>query len=379
MNFDLSDEQQVVRDLATQLFSNLAPVERVKAVERSTDPNDRGFDRDLWSQLAESGILALCLPEEDGGSGMGTVELALVLEQQGRHVAPIPLWSTLVAAMTIAEFGTAAQRAAHLPPVASGERVLSIALAEAGANDVLKPSVRATAEAGALRVRGTKPAVPYGQHADAVLVPAVDDSGAVVLVLIDTASDGVVRIGVETTAHEPQAHLDLDVVVPLTAVLGHDGSSNAVHGGEALRWLYEHSLVGLCAIQLGVAQGSLAIMAEHVSNRQQFGKPLSTFQAVTQRAADGYITTEAMRVTTLNAAWRLAEGYDARRDVEVATFWASDGGQQVITAGQHLHGGIGSDVDYPVHRYFLWGTQLSTILGGASAHLARLGRLIAST
>lgn len=379
MNFDLSDEQQVVRDLATQLFSNLAPVERVKAVERTTDPHDRGFDRELWAQLAESGILSLCLPEDDGGSGMGTVEMALVLEQQGRYVAPVPLWPTLVASMAVAEFGTAEQRAAHLPAVAAGERVLSVALAEAGANDVLRPTLRATAERDGLRIRGTKPAVPFGQHADAVIVPAVDDSGAVVLVVIDTTADGVVRIGVDTTAHEPQAHLDLDVVVPVTAVLGHDGSENAVHGGEALRWVYEHSLVALCAIQLGVAQGSLSIMSQHVSTRQQFGKPLSTFQAVTQRAADGYITTEAMRVTTLNAAWRLAEGYDARRDVEVATFWAADGGQQVITAGQHLHGGIGSDIDYPVHRYFLWGTQLATVLGGASAHLARLGRLIAST
>lgn len=379
MNFDLSDEQQVVRDLATQLFSNLAPVERVKAIERSSDPQVKGFDRDLWAQLAESGILALCLPEDDGGSGMGTVEMALVLEQQGRHVAPVPLWSTLVTAAAIAEFGTAAQRSQILPAVAAGDAVLSVALAEPGANDVLNPTLRATAEAGGLRLRGTRPAVPHGQHADTVLVPALDDTGAVVLVLVDTAADGVMRIAVDTTAHEPQAHLDLDVLVPITAVLGHDGSTNEVHGREALRWVYEHSLVALCAIQLGVAQGSLAIMSEHVSNRQQFGRPLSTFQAVTQRAADGYITTEAMRVTMLNAAWRLAEGYDARRDVEVATFWAADGGQQVITAGQHLHGGIGSDIDYPVHRYFLWGTQLATILGGASAHLARLGRLIAST
>lgn len=378
MNFDLSDEQQVVRDLATQLFSGLVTVERIKAVETSDDPANRGFDRDLWAQLAESGIQGLCLPEDDGGSGMGMVELALVLEQQGRHVAPVPLWPTVTAAIVIAEFGTADQRSAYLPGVVAGETVLSLALAEAGANDVFAPSTRARREGDNVRVTGFKPAVPHGQHADAVIVPALDDDGAIVLVVIDTAADGVVRIGVDTTAHEPQAHLDLDVLLPATAILGHDGSTNSVHGGEALRWAYEHALVGLCAMQLGVAQGSLAIMSQHVSTRQQFGKPLSTFQAVTQRAADGYITTEAMRVTTLNAAWRLGEGYDARRDVEVATFWASDGGQQVITAGQHLHGGIGSDVDYPVHRYFLWGTQLATVLGGASAHLARLGKLIAS-
>ena len=378
MNFDLSDEQQVVRDLASQLFSGLVTVERVKAVERDTDPERRGFDRDLWAQLAESGIQGLCLPEDDGGSGMGPVELALVLEQQGRHVAPVPLWATVTAAMTIAEFGTVAQRAAHLPGVVAGERVLSIALAEAGANDVFAPSVTATPEGDGFRISGLKPAVPYGQHADVVLVTARRTDGEIVIALVDTSAPGVTRIAVDTTAHEPQAHLDLDVVVPADALLGHGGDAPAPHGGEMLRWLYEHALVGLCAMQLGVAQGSLAIMSEHVSNRQQFGKPLSTFQAVTQRAADGYITTEAMRVTTLNAAWRLGEGYDARREVEVAIFWAADGGQQVITAGQHLHGGIGSDVDYPVHRYYLWGSQIASVLGGASVHLSRLGRLIAS-
>jgi 3-oxocholest-4-en-26-oyl-CoA dehydrogenase beta subunit len=116
-----------------------------------------------------------------------------------------------------------------------------------------------------------------------------------------------------------------------------------------------------------------------LSSRRQFGKPLAAFQATTQRAADGYITTEAMRVTALNAAWRLAEGFDARRDVSVAAYWASEGAQQVVTAAQHLHGGIGADVDYPVHRYFLWGIQLASVLGSASAHLARLGNLIART
>jgi alkylation response protein AidB-like acyl-CoA dehydrogenase len=150
-------------------------------------------------------------------------------------------------------------------------------------------------------------------------------------------------------------------------------------GAEQVRWLFERALTLGCATQLGVAQGALALTAEHVSQREQFGKPLSTFQAVTQRAADAYITTEALRVTTLNAAWRLSEGLDARRDVLVAAYWASEGTQQVVTACQHLHGGIGADVDYPVHRYFLWGIQTATALGSASSHLARLGQLIRTT
>jgi alkylation response protein AidB-like acyl-CoA dehydrogenase len=137
-------------------------------------------------------------------------------------------------------------------------------------------------------------------------------------------------------------------------------------------------LVALCGVHLGVAEGSLALTAQHLGTRHQFGRPLSAFQAVGQRAADAYITTEALRVTTLNAAWRLAEGLPARRDVLIAAYWASEGGQQITLAGQHLHGGIGADIDFPVHRHFLWSSQLANTLGTASSHLARLGELIAA-
>jgi acyl-CoA dehydrogenase len=181
---------------------------------------------------------------------------------------------------------------------------------------------------------------------------------------------------VKTTNHEPQAHIAFDCTIALNDILGH---GTDIDNREALRSIFEHSLTALAAIQVGVAEGSLAYVSTHLSSRRQFGKPLAAFQATTQRAADGYITTEAMRVTALNAAWRLAEGFDARRDVAVAAYWASEGAQQVVTASQHLHGGIGADVDYPVHRYFLWGIQLASVLGSASSHLARLGNLIART
>jgi 3-oxocholest-4-en-26-oyl-CoA dehydrogenase beta subunit len=372
VNFELSDEQEVVRDLAAQIFEGGATVERLKAAERGD-----GFDRDLWRQLADANLLGLCLPEAHGGSGMGMVEVALLLEQQGRSVAPVPLWSTVgIAGLAIAQFGTPAQQAAWLPGIAGGELVLGAALAESGANDPLQPSVVATPEAGGVRLHGTKPAVPYGQHAIRLLVPARRPDGTTVIALVDPTATGVSTIALATTNHEPQVHLELDgVLIADGELLG----GPDLDGAAALGWIVERALVGLCALQLGVAEASMRITARHVSTRTQFGKPLSAFQAVTQRAADGYITCEAMRVTMLNAAWRLAEGVDARGDVLVAAYWATEGGQQVVTAGQHLHGGMGADVDYPVHRYFLWGIQLATALGGASAQLARLGRLMATT
>lgn len=370
MNFDLTEEQEVVRDLARQIFEGQAPPERVKEVE-SAD----GFDRELWAQLAASGIQALCVPEEHGGSGMGMVEAALVLTELGRRVAPVPLAPSMVAALVLARHGTPEQQQRYLPRIAAGE-VVAIALAEPGANDLAHPSLKATPTGSSVHLAGVKPAVPHAQNAAILLVSASLPDGAPLVVVVDTAdAAGGLRVTpLSTTNHEPQAELELDLTVGAEQVLGAPGGS----GADVLRALAEHSLAAIAALQVGVAEGSLKMTAEHLSTRIQFGRPLSAFQATGQRAADGYITTEAMRVTALNAAWRLSSGLDAARDVAVAAYWATEGAQLVVLAGQHLHGGIGSDVDYPVHRYFLWGTQLATALGGASSHLARLGQLIAT-
>ena len=154
---------------------------------------------------------------------------------------------------------------------------------------------------------------------------------------------------------------------------GDDGSD----GRRALAWTLDRALLGLCAMQVGVAEGALRMAAEYTSQRHQFGRPLSTFQGVSLKAADAFIDTEAMRVTLWQAAWRLTEGLDATAEVMVAKWWASEGGQRAVHITQHLHGGMGADVDYPVHRHFLWGKQIETTLGGSSALLARLGRHLA--
>lgn len=363
MNFELSDEQTVVSDLAGRIIADLATTARVKAVEAAG-----GFDRDLWSAMADAGLLGLCLPEAHGGSGMGMVELALIAEAQGRHVAPVPVVPTIASAITVALHGSAELCAAVLPGVIDGSLVLTSALAESGANDVRTTTVRATPEAGGHRLTGFKPAVPYGQYAARVLVPAHDGQGNVAIYAVDTADLGVTIEPAITTDRQAAAHLTLDTVVPEWATFG---------TADTLTELVLAFTTGWCAVHLGVAEGSLAITADHVRTRNQFGKPLSSFQAVGQRAADGYITTEALRVTAMNAAWRMAEHLPAAHDVLVAAYWASEGGQQVTLACQHLHGGIGADIDYPVHRYFQWSSQLANTLGTASSHLARLGTMLA--
>jgi alkylation response protein AidB-like acyl-CoA dehydrogenase len=370
MNFDLSDEQNVVKDLAAQIFEGHATVERVKDVERDHD----GHDAVLWAELAKANLLGLCLPDEVGGSGYGLVELCLLLEQQGRRVAPVPLWATVVlGALPIAEFGTPAQREL-LAGVIVGDVLLSAALSETGADDAMRPSVTATRTATGWALAGFKPTVPAGQIAHRILVPARQDDGALGVFLVDPQASGIEVQPVRATSRQPFAHLVLDTTVAPEDRLGGDDGD-----GEAqLRFLLERALVGLCAIQLGVCAAAIEQTAAYTSTRTQFGKPLSTFQGVAHQAADAFILTEPMRVTMLQAAWRLTHGLSSGQEVLIAKYWASEGGQKVVHLCQHLHGGMGSDIDYPIHRYFLWGVQNETTLGAGSAQLARIGSLIAA-
>ncbi len=365
MDFTFSEEQEAVRDLAAQVFEGHATTERVKEVERSDD----GFDRELWRALADAGLLAIAVPEEHGGSGLGLIELCLLLEQQGRRVTPVPVWPTLVlGALAIAEFGTPSQQQAWLSRVARGDVVLTTALSETGVNDPLRPSVTATGDGESVRLDGTKVSVPAAHIADRVLVPASTGDGGLGVFLVDPAGPGVERTGATTTDRSKVAHLSF---------AGAPAEPLADEGRRVTTWMLDRALVGLCAMQAGVAEGALRMAADYTSERQQFGRPLSTFQGVALKAADAYIDTEAMRVTLWQAAWRLTAGLDAAKEVMVAKWWAAEGGQRVVHITQHLHGGMGADVDYPVHRYFLWGKQIEDTLGGASAQLARLGRALA--
>jgi 3-oxocholest-4-en-26-oyl-CoA dehydrogenase beta subunit len=368
VNFDLADEQQVVVDLAAQIFGGGTSVDRLKEIERSTDR----IDRTLWMQLADANLLGLCLPEEYGGSGLGMVEACLILIEQGRTLAPVPLWATVVsAALPIAEFGTTEQKATFLPGVVSGAVMLAAALTETGAGDLMHPTTRATRDGAIWRLDGVKPMVSAAQHADAILVSACDRSGDAGVFLVRSDAVGLTVTSEETTNYEAAATVTL--VNAEAERLGGD----ATHGREMLSWMLERSLVGLCALQVGVAESATARTAEYVSGRTQFGKPLSTFQAVGQQAADAFIYNQAMRATTLEAAWRMGEGLDARAAVMVAKYWASEGGAKAVHICQHLHGGMGADVDYPIHRYFLWGLWIESVLGSGSAQLSRLGELIA--
>lgn len=363
MDFEFDDDRSALGDLAGQIFTSLATVDRVVEVET----RENGFDRVLWQALAEAGLLGVALPEKSGGAGMGMLGLVSLLEQQGRRVAPIPLWSVVAgAALPIAEFGSAEQIDRLLPGLLDGTTLLTGAFESAPGGHSTLSAIR---KGDTLVVNGAITAVSGGAVAAGIVAPVVCDDGSVVVAVLPTDSAGVTVEPLAVTSRENAAAVRFgDAEIPAHDQLSGDGT-------EIVAWVRRRLRVALAAFQLGVCAEALRMTASYTSERVQFGRPLSTNQAVALRAADAYLDTESIRLTTCRAAWLLDAGREDEAEAACLTakWWASRGGLRVVHATQHLHGGIGADVDFPIHRYFLWGRQAAFTLGSADAIAAELG------
>jgi alkylation response protein AidB-like acyl-CoA dehydrogenase len=363
MDFTFTEEQETIAEVARQLFEHRATPEHLTELEAS----DVRYDAELWRELATADLLGIALPENVGGSGHGFLELALLLAEVGWSVAPVPVYATLLlGADTIARHGDEGQRQRYLPDVVTGGRLLTAGLAEPGRSDPTVPATTARRDGDGWRIDGSKALVPAAQVAHTVLVPAVDDDGVGVF-MVDLNADGVELRPVTTTNGEPHADVFLDGAV----VTGQNRLNG--NGAEMIESLHARALVGLCAIQLGVSERALRIAAAYTTEREQFGRPIGSFQAVQQRMADAFIDVEAIRWTMWQAAWLLEHGRRASRKAGIAKFWAGEAGARVAATAQQVHGGIGIDTTYPLFRYFLWAKHNELTLGSASAQLARLG------
>jgi 3-oxocholest-4-en-26-oyl-CoA dehydrogenase beta subunit len=327
-----------------------------------------------WGDLAAAGVLAAGLPASLDGAGLGLLEQCSVLIELGREVSDVPyLASIVLGAGALAEFGTAAQREQWAAAAGRGSVVLTAALAEEDGDDPRRPSARAERADGRWVLSGVKTAVDAAPRADLFLVPCATPDG--VLVFLVAPSDAGVSV-------EPQQLTDFASagrVVLAGVVLGDDRvlAGNG-QGAEVADWLVARATVGLCAVQSGVIERALELTAEYAKSRVAFGRPIGSFQAVTQRLADAFVDVEAVRLTMWQAAWLLSAG-DSGADVAVATakFWAAEAGHRVAHTAVHVHGGIGIDVTYPVHRYFVAAKQHEFALGGATAQLRRIGGVLA--
>jgi 3-oxo-4-pregnene-20-carboxyl-CoA dehydrogenase alpha subunit len=322
MDFTPGDSQQAVATLAAEVLT-------------AADP---------WKELAQAGLLDASPPD-----GLSVLDTATLLTEIGRHapqVAMKALATLMTGAVPVARWGDDDLKQALLPAVASGELLLTASRRGASLG----------ADVSRRGVSGTAIGVLHAAEARRVLVPVA--SG---VVLIDPRSEGVTLTRTPASSGQPEYALRMDRV----RVAGMLGGPGGLAGLENL------AVAGACALIDGAVAGALALTRDHVATRQQFGRPLAAFQAVSQQIAEVYIASRTMHLATLSACWRLSEGRDPGADLAVAGYWCAEQASRAVRLCHHLHGGLGMDVTYPLHRFSALVADLTRYLGGAEYRLER--------
>ncbi|WP_327354796.1 acyl-CoA dehydrogenase family protein [Streptomyces sp. NBC_01304] len=373
MDFTFTEEQQAAVEAAKAVFADVA-ADGVPSPALTPGAVADDFDRALWGKLAEADLLSLLLDSEYEGAGLDAIALCLVLRESAKVLARVPLLESSAAAYAVGTYGGAELKQRILPRAAKGELVLTVAANGRTGHDGAELAVTARQDGTDWLLDGAQTGVPWAQNADLIVVPAHTAAGGTVLALVPRVTEGLSLADQYSTSGERLAELHLYAVrVPAGDLIDADG---------AWEWLRNLLATGTCALALGLGEGVLGMTSEYTSKREQFGFPVATFQAVAVQSADRYIDLRAMEVTLWQAAWRIATGASgalpASGDVAVAKIWASDGVRRVVQTAQHLHGGFGSDTDYPLHRYHAWAKQLELSLGPAAAHEEALGELLAA-
>ena len=330
MDFTPAETQQAVAGLAAEVLA--------AEVLASADP---------WKELARAGLLSV------GPDALGLLDTAVLLTEIGRRAPSLKAHATLMTgALPIARWGSDELKQALLPGVASGELLLTAAIREPS-HPQPDPPVTAVTNG---TITGTKLGVPYAEQAQLMLVPT--SSG---VALVDPHAEGVTLIATPSSSGQPESTLRM-AGAPVQAMLG---------GADCVEDLYQLSVAGACALADGAVAGALALTRDHVATREQFGRPLAAFQAVTQQIAEVYIASRTMHLATLAACWRLDAGLEADADLGVAAYWCAEQAPRSVRTCHHLHGGLGMDATYPLHRFSSLVADLVRYLGGAEYRLER--------
>jgi 3-oxo-4-pregnene-20-carboxyl-CoA dehydrogenase alpha subunit len=334
VDFELNEAQRVIAASAADVLKGSEPDE-------------------VWPALAGAGLLAVTLPGWMDGDDLGVLDAAVLLTEVGRAAASVPALATIMlGALPVTRWGSRELAEQLLAGVGSGEVILT-----AGIREQSEPRpARPTTLSDGRTVTGTKVGVPYADRARWMLVPA---SGAVVAV--DLHAAGVTVTPTPTSGDAPEA----------TVRLAHAPIVGTLEPG-ALDDLHQLAAVGAAAMADGALAGALDLTARYVAHREQFGKPLATFQAVAQQIADVYIASRTLHLAALCASWRLDAGLDARADADLAAYWLAREGPAAARTCHHLHGGIGMDIEYPMHRYSALISDLTRFVGGAEYALEAL-------
>lgn len=360
MDFKLSEDQQAFADSARALFADYCSDDQLRAHDTGSEP----FMVDLWQQCIANGLQGVLIGEAEGGLGLGMTELLAVLQEQGRALALVPLWEHQLAAAAVQRFAPAL--AEWVSAAAEGRVLLTLSLD--GLRAPRGPSLRAVAaDDGGWRLDGSVAAVPVAAQAQAALLPVALD-GAPRLALLDLSLPGIERIEGRSQHHLAVADLRLqDVRLPAGALLD----------AAAAAWVEPRAVACLAALQLGVSTQQLQRTVQYVSERKQFGRVVGSFQLVAGQLADGQIACEALRSALAQLVYRLDAGLGCSAQALAVKVLAADAGHLVGHKAQHVHGGIGVDLSYPIHRFLYWSRVLGVTLGGSEQALQHLGDWLA--
>lgn len=343
MDFSLDETQQAVAELAASVLRGPTDDSRAVAVLAT----EFGYDETAWKAMGQAGLLALALPEDLGGDGFGPIETGVVLTEVGRQTLPLPALATLaLGVLPVARFGSLEQRRALLPEVADG-RVLTAALRDADGEPVRLRGSTCT---------GVRVGVPYAAQAHRLLVPTLDGTA-----VLDPHAEGVTLQRSPTSTGAPE----------YTVRLADAHAETVLDAGPAD--FDRFAVAGAAAVADGVIAGALQLTADHLRTREQFGRRLATFQAVAQQVADVYVIARTVHLAAASAGWRLGSGLDADEDLAVAAYWLAAELPKALQVCHHLHGGLGVDITYPLHRYYSHAKDLARFVGGASYRLDLLG------
>ncbi len=363
MDFELDEEQRAIAATASE------------ALGRATAGGGGGGGAipgagAAWSELAKAGLLALTLPGWLDGDDLGADAAGVLLAEIGRRAACVPALATIMlGVLPVARWADRSLAERLLTGVAAGQVTLTAGLREPSAPTPAEPATVAVLAGTTCTVSGTKVGVPYAGESNWILVPAsvagqVTSDQDRAVVVVEAAAAGVTLTRTPVAGDTPEYTVRLDDA-PITGVLP---------GRAAVDDLYLLAAAGAAALAAGAVAGALDLTARHVATREQFGRPLAAFQAVAQQVADIYITCRTLRLTALSACWRLSSGLDATDDAHVAAYWLAAQAPAALRACHHLHGGIGLDIGYPLHRYYSLVKDLARLVGGADHRLDLLAR-----
>jgi 3-oxo-4-pregnene-20-carboxyl-CoA dehydrogenase alpha subunit len=372
VDFTLADTQQAVIEAAAAVLGQRQ--QQAPAASPVSGPGtEHDYDRALWKELGQAGLLGLAVPERLGGAGLGVLDTAVLITEIGRRAAPVPALATLMmGVLPLTRWAGQALQSRYLPAAGAGDIVLTAAVREPSEPMPVRPATTASDRDGS--VTGVKIGVPYAAAADRILVPATLSEGGTAIVLVDPADDGVTIERTPTSTGAPEYTLRMEGATIISLLGGAEGGAR----GRAVTDLYQLTLAGACCLADGAVAAALALTTEHVAARRQFGRPLATFQAVAQHVADVAIASRTLHLAALSGCWRLDSGRDAGPDLDVAAYWLAEQGPEALRTCHHLHGGTGMDVRYPLHRYSALVKDLVRLVGGADYRLGVLGARVSA-